>query len=253
MRFASLGSGSRGNATVIVEGNTCVMLDCGFSALEARKRLARLALAPADVTGIVVTHEHADHIGGVARFARRHRIPVWMTPGTLTAWGEPEPPDVRLISAHEPFAVDGLEIHPFPVPHDAREPCQFVFSNGAQRLGVLSDVGTITPFIRSQLDRCDAMLVECNYDPDMLAGGPYPEMLKRRVGGRLGHLSNAQTAELLAGLDTRGLKHVVVGHISEKNNTPDLARLAAAGGLDCAPDWVGVADQSAGIDWRAID
>lgn len=252
MRFASLGSGSRGNATVIVEGNTRVLLDCGFSTAEVKKRLARLGLAPSDLTAIVVTHEHSDHIGGVARLARSHDIPVWMTPGTCAAWKDPDVPGLNLISAHEAFAIDAIEIQPFPVPHDAREPCQYVFSNGGERLGVLSDAGEITPFIRAQLDGCDALLVETNYDPGMLAGGPYPMHLKQRVGGRLGHLSNAQTAAFLATLDTGRLRHLVIGHISEKNNTPELARAAAAGGLDCEPEWIGVADQGSGADWRAV-
>ncbi len=252
MRFASLGSGSRGNATVVVEGNTCILVDCGFSVTTVKKRLARLGLSIHDLTAIVVTHEHSDHLGGVARLARGYDIPVWMSPGTHVAWNDPDVPKLNLINTHEPFAIDGIELHPYPVPHDAREPCQYLLSNGDVRLAVLSDAGHVTPFMRSQLDGCDALLVETNYDPDMLAGGPYPMHLKRRVGGQLGHLSNAQTQALLATLDSHRLRHVVIGHISEKNNTPELAREAAASGLDCEPQWVGVADQRTGFDWRSI-
>lgn len=252
MRFASLGSGSRGNAAVIVEGDTCVLLDCGFSTAVVRRRLGRLGLDPTDLTAIVVTHEHSDHLGGVRRLAERYALPVWMTPGTHAAWHGEDTPPATLFSAHEPFAIGGLQLTPFPVPHDAREPCQFVFSNGSERLGILSDTGVITPFIRHQLSGCDALMVECNYDPEMLAHGPYPQMLKQRVAGRLGHLSNLQSAELLRQLDTSRLQHLVVGHVSEKNNTPALARTHAAAALDCAEQWVAVAAQDQGFDWRDI-
>lgn len=252
MRFASLGSGSRGNAGLIAEGDTRILLDCGFSTTTVRKRLARLGLEPDDISAVVVTHEHSDHLGGVRRLAERYGMPVWMTPGTHAAWQGAEALPVNLFSAHEPFAIGDLQLHPFPVPHDAREPCQFVFSNGARRLGILSDTGVVTPFIRHQLTACDALMVEFNYDPDMLANGPYPPALKQRVAGRLGHLSNLQTAEMLRHLDTARLQHIVIGHVSEKNNTPDLARTAAAQALGCTDDWVTVAGQAEGFAWRDI-
>lgn len=252
MRFASLGSGSRGNAALIVEGDTRLLLDCGFSVAEVRRRLARLDVAPNDLTGIVVTHEHGDHLSGVKRLARRYGLPVWMTPGTHAAWDDAEVPGLNLFSAHESFVIGSLELTPFPVPHDAREPCQFVFSNGDRRLGVLSDTGVITPFIRHQLDACDALMIECNYDPEMLAGGPYPEMLKQRVASRLGHLSNEQAADLLRTLDTSRLQHAIVGHVSEKNNTAALARGHAAVALGCSEEWITVAAQDGGFGWRDI-
>src|SRR5699024_8432596 len=157
-----------------------------------------------------------------------------------------------LISAHKPFAVGDLEVIPYPVPHDAREPCQFVFGNGDRRVGVLSDAGTITPLIRQQLGGCDALLLECNHDREMLAGGPYRESLKRRGGGNLGHLSNTQAAALLAGVDTGSLQHVVVAHLSEKNNTPERACGALAGALGCNAGWIAVATQVQGLDWREV-
>lgn len=252
MRFAYLGSGSRGNAAVIEQGATRILLDCGFSVREASRRLDRLGIHPETLSGILVTHEHSDHLSGVKRMARRHDLPVWLTPGTNAAWGVDDVPGVELISPHQPFAVEELEVTPFPVPHDAREPCQFVFSDGARRVGVLSDTGTITPVIRQHLTGCDALLLECNHDREMLAQGPYPESLKRRVGGSMGHLSNAQAAELLTSLDTDALLHLVVAHLSEKNNTPERARNALAEVLGCSPDWIGVASQDEGLDWREV-
>lgn len=253
LRFASLGSGSRGNATLVEAGGTCVMVDCGFSVSETRRRLARLGKTPDDIAAILVTHEHSDHIAGVAAFARRFDVPVWMTAGTSVMHADTDVPNLDWFSGHAPaFAIGDLHVTPFPVPHDAREPCQFVFGDGAVRLGVLTDTGSVTAHIRQVLDGCNALLLECNHDTGLLADGPYPPMLKRRVGGRLGHLSNDQAAELLAALDTGALRHLVAAHLSDKNNRPQLARAALAAVLGCAPDWIGIADQTQGLDWRQV-
>ena len=139
MRFASLGSGSQGNALVVEAGGTRLLLDCGFGLAATVARLARLGLVPEDLAGIVVTHEHDDHIGGVARLARRHGIPVWLTPGTLAGFEAlfADVTQVSMIHNYETFAIGDLQVQPFPVPHDAREPAQYVFGDGARRLGVL--------------------------------------------------------------------------------------------------------------------
>jgi phosphoribosyl 1,2-cyclic phosphodiesterase len=155
-------------------------------------------------------------------------------------------------NSHEPFAINDLEIQPFPVPHDAREPSQLVFNDGRHRLGLLTDTGHITRHIEAMLDGCDALMLECNYDPDMLEVGPYPDVLKRRVGGEQGHLSNTQAAGLLAGLDHSHLQHIVAAHVSEQNNTSGHARRALAAVLDCTEDWIGVCDQDQGLSWRAL-
>jgi phosphoribosyl 1,2-cyclic phosphodiesterase len=252
LRFASLGSGSRGNATLVEAGDTCIMVDCGFSISETQRRLARLGKSADDIHAILVTHEHSDHIGGVAAFARRFRMPVWMTAGTSVMHNATDLPSLDWFDGHTPFAIGDLHITPFPVPHDAREPCQFTFSDGAVRLGILTDTGNITAHIRQQLTGCQALLLECNHDAAMLADGPYPHSLKQRVGGRLGHLSNHQAAALLAALDTATLSHLVAAHLSDKNNRPELARAALAGVLSCDPDWIGIADQVEGLDWRQV-
>lgn len=252
MRFAFLGSGSRGNAALVEVNGTCVMIDCGFSAREAEGRLARLGKTPADLSAILVTHEHSDHLGGVAPFARRHRIPVWMTVGTRVNSVAGELPALHLFSSHEPFSLDGLAVHPYPVPHDAREPAQFVFDDGARRLGVLTDAGAITAHMEGMLMDCDGLLLECNHDPHLLATGPYPPSLKARVGGRYGHLSNEQAAGILYRVKGRRLQHVVAAHLSEKNNRPDLARNALSNALGCEPEWISVADQDRGLGWREL-
>jgi len=252
LRFASLGSGSRGNAVVVEHGATCLLVDCGFSVRETERRLRRLGLEPERLSALLVTHEHADHVGGVGVLARRYGMPVWMTPGTRAAAQVGELPRFEPLDCHHPFALDDIEIHPFPVPHDAREPCQFVFSDGARRLGVLTDTGESTPHVAAQLVGCDALLLEANHDRQMLHDGPYPPSLKARVGGRLGHLSNDQAAALLGQVDCTRLQHVVAGHLSDKNNRPELARRALGEALGCEPEWVAVADQVRGIGWRDV-
>lgn len=254
MRFASLGSGSRGNALVVEAGATCLLLDCGFGPREIAFKLDRLGLSPEALSGILVTHEHSDHVAGAFKLAARHRLAVWMTHGTLMASsaGRGESPRVELIDGQQPFQVGDLEIHPFPVPHDAREPVQFVFSDGRHRLGVVTDLGSTTPHVERMLTGCDALVLECNHDAGMLQRGGYPPHLKRRIAGRFGHLDNAAAAALLAGLDTSRLQHLIAAHLSQQNNLPALARSAMAEVLGCAEQWVGVADQDTGFSWRAL-
>jgi phosphoribosyl 1,2-cyclic phosphodiesterase len=254
MRFASLGSGSRGNALVVEAGVTRVLLDCGFGPRELTRRLARVDLSVDSFAAIIVTHEHGDHGSGVASNAQRNGLDVFLTHGTFAALRRDggkllEP---HLIDSHLPFAIGDLIVQPFPVPHDAREPVQYIFSDGTYRLGVLTDVGCATPHIVEQLTGCDALVLECNHDPDMLAAGNYPEHLKRRISGRDGHLDNAAAAALLAQLDNSHLRHIVAAHLSQQNNRAELAQQALAGALGCSLDWIGVASQEEGFGWREL-
>ncbi len=255
MRFASLGSGSRGNSLVVEAQGTRLLLDCGFGLADTVNRLGRLGLVPADISGIVVTHEHEDHIGGVPRLARRYGIPVWLTPGTLSGFETlfAEVAEVRLIHNYEAFTVRDLHVQPFPVPHDAREPAQYVFGDGARRLGVLTDVGCSTAHIEAVLSGCDALVLECNHDAGMLRASSYPQRLRERIAGRFGHLDNDAAAGLLSRLDNDKLKHLVAAHLSKENNRPELARAALAAVMNCAPEWIAVADQDEGLAWRQID
>jgi phosphoribosyl 1,2-cyclic phosphodiesterase len=255
VRFASIGSGSEGNGLVVEAGATRVLIDCGFGVRDTAARLARAAVAPETLNAIIVTHEHSDHVGGVAAFAARHRIPVWLTFGTLSAASGRLNGMERVLGfdSHDVFVIGDLEIRPFPVPHDAREPVQFVLSDGEFRLGVLTDLGTSTPYVEASLSGCDALVLECNHDIDLLAGSDYPASLKQRIAGRLGHLDNQGAAALLGAIDTSKLQHIVAAHLSRQNNTPDLARAALSGALGCTPDWIGIADQAQGFDWRALE
>lgn len=257
MRFASLGSGSAGNALVVEVRNTRLMLDCGFSIKETVTRLARLNLAPNDISGIVVTHEHDDHAGGVFKFAAKYQIPVWLTYGTLKMVSRymPNKHDLTLnvVDSHCAFTIADIEVQPYPVPHDAREPIQCIFSDGAHKFGVLTDVGRSTLHIEQRLSGCDALLLECNHDAGMLQTGPYSWSLKKRVGGDLGHLENTDSANILSKLDNSKLQHILAAHLSAKNNTPQLARAALGKVLNCEHDWIGIADQALGSDWRSVN
>jgi phosphoribosyl 1,2-cyclic phosphodiesterase len=254
MRFALLGSGSEGNALLVQSGATCLLLDCGFTLSDTHARLARLGLTVDCINGIVVTHEHGDHISGVARLANKFSIPVWLTHGTLRSKAN-ELAGLRNlteISPHHSFSIGDLLIQPYAVPHDAAEPVQYVFSDGARRLGVLTDTGCSTPHIEMMLSGSDALVLECNHDTDLLANSDYPYHLKQRVGGRMGHLSNTDAAALLARLQTDSLQHIVAAHLSRNNNLPELAVRALSQVLNCSDDWIVVASQSEGTDWRAI-
>lgn len=252
MRFASLGSGSKGNALLVEAGSTRVLVDCGFGAREMAARLARLGVAPESVSAVLITHEHADHVGGAAVCAGRFGWSVHASHGTAATARQLADLPVKRFDSHSGFSLGDLEIHPFPVPHDAREPTQFVFSDGARRLGVLTDAGTVTPHMLAMLADCAALVLECNHDAAMLAGGRYPPQLKRRIGGEFGHLENRTAASLLRSIGKQRLQHVIAAHLSEENNTSELARAALAEALGCAPDWIGVADQAEGFGWREL-
>jgi phosphoribosyl 1,2-cyclic phosphodiesterase len=254
MRFASLGSGSEGNGLLVVVGHTRVLLDCGFGLQDTVARLARLGVTPEQLSGIVVTHEHGDHISGVARLARKYNLPVWLTHGTLHSQLKAFSgiAEIREIDHQSAFVIGDIEITPYPVPHDAAEPVQFVFSDGARRLGVLTDTGCSTAHIEQTLSGCHALVLECNHDVDMLMNGDYPYSLKQRVGGRFGHLNNQESAAILASLDLSRLQHLIAAHLSRKNNTPELAARALSAAAMCEENWVGVASQEQGFAWREI-
>ncbi|KML54051.1 MULTISPECIES: MBL fold metallo-hydrolase [Burkholderia] len=257
MRFASLGSGSEGNALVVEASSgtttTRVLLDCGFSAKEVERRLGRLNLGIDDLDAILITHEHSDHVGSALTLARRASLPLYMSWGTARAVGADEADvDLHVLWGDETAAIRDLAVMPYTVPHDAREPLQFVFMDGCRRLGVLTDVGMATPHITAVLSGCDALVLESNHDTAMLAASRYPQSLKARIGGNHGHLSNDAAADILASLERSRLKHLVAAHLSQQNNLPELARQAFAGVLGTSGEDVIVATQDAGFDWLTL-
>jgi phosphoribosyl 1,2-cyclic phosphodiesterase len=256
LRFASLASGSGGNCLVAEAAGTVVLIDCGLALTETERRLARLGLQPAQVSAILVTHEHGDHACGAFDFAAAHRITVYLTHGTAAALkAEGKALDgVRmvLVNGRQSLLVDGFQVVPFTVPHDAREPVQYVLSDGAAKLGVLTDVGISTAHVEKMLSGLDALVLECNYDRDLLWNGAYPRWLKERIAGPFGHLDNRESERLLAAIDRSRLKHVIGAHLSQQNNRPELARAALARAMGCEENGISLATQDDGFGWRGI-
>ena len=257
IRFRSIGSGSGGNATVVEASSgittTRLLVDAGFSLKELDLRLARAGLAASDLDAVFVTHEHGDHIGCALALAERERLPLWMSRGTWRATGGfGAPATLRFARDAEPIAIGDIEVHPFTVAHDAAEPLQLRCGDGGLRLVVLTDLGSITAHMIDNVAGCDAIVLECNHDAAMLASSRYPPSLKARIGGRLGHLSNATAAEILARCASARLQHVVAAHLSRENNRPELARAALAGCFGGAGEAIVIADPLAGFDWLQL-
>ena len=255
LRFKSLGSGSTGNATLVEATGLRprrLLVDCGLGIRQLSVRLAQAGLADGDIDAIFITHEHSDHIGCARQFARRHRVPVWMSRGTQEGIGLPDF-DGLLNTARDGEAIDlgELQLMPFTVPHDAREPLQLTCTDGASKLGLLTDLGHATTHLLAHLAHCDALLLECNHDSELLAQSVYPPFLKRRVGGMYGHLSNAAAGEIARSVAHGGLKQLVAAHLSQQNNRPELARLAMLEALGSATE-IMVADAGAGTHWLDV-
>jgi len=258
MRFCSLGSGSGGNSTLIEASqgitSTRVLVDAGFSVRELVKRLARAGCAPEDVDAVFITHEHGDHIGCALAFATRYRAPLIMSRGTWRAVGNEDFDQtlLRFARGGQPMPLGDMALRPFAVPHDANEPLQLTLSEGALSLGIVTDLGCAPAEVAVALAGCQALLLECNHDEDLLRTGPYHPSLKKRILGSHGHLSNTAAGDLLARCLHSGLNLVAAAHLSEHNNTPDLARTALCQVLGSAGSDIRVAHPTLGLDWMAV-
>ena len=257
IRFKSLGSGSSGNATVIQarsDGHIAhLLVDCGLGIRELDKRLGAAGMLAEQVDAIFITHEHGDHIGCARQLALRERIPVWMSEGTYTALGQPDFAGLlRLACDGEDFDIGGLQVRPFTVPHDAREPLQLTCSDGDVRLGLVTDLGHVSAHVLDELAACATLLLECNHDEALLRESRYPAFLKRRVGGAYGHLANGAAAALAQSIAAHGrLRQVLAAHLSEQNNKPELARAALLAALGTSAE-IHVADAASGSGWLTV-
>lgn len=252
MRFAALGSGSKGNGLLVESGTSCVLVDCGFSVRETVKRLALLGRDPAALSGILVTHEHSDHSKGVRALAAKFQLDVYASFGTASHKSMAGLESWKPVVPGEVFAIGELSIEPVTVPHDAREPCQFIFEADNCKFGLLTDLGHISVRVKQRYGDCHGLFIEANHDESMLAEGPYPLALKRRVGGNWGHLSNRQTLELLRGVCPQTLQQLVLGHISEKNNCGGLVADVVAQ-VDLPDVSITYAQQDAVLDWIELN
>ena len=216
-----LASGSKGNAIYISDGFTGILVDAGFSAIEIKRRLKSRGLNPKEISAILVTHEHSDHIQAVSVLSRQLRLPVYVnhkiknTTPLANAVHE-----IRTFRSGSPFQINNLMVHPFAVSHDAAEPVGFTIGQNGRRIGLATDLGTVTPQVMENLQNCHLLIIEANHDPDMLLSGPYPWPLKQRIRSSSGHLSNQQAKNLIRELQHRHLQHVILAHLSEINNAP---------------------------------
>ncbi len=225
MQFSVLGSGSKGNATYVSSGNTAILIDGGFSGIEIQRRLATIGVDFAAIDAILVTHEHSDHIRGVPILSRRGSIPVYANPATYGAAGSKlnKLHQYREFETGKAFYFQELAIHPFSVSHDTSDPVGFVVTDGRHSIGYCTDTGKVTRLMQHRLAGCDGLILESNHDPQLLKNGPYPPYLKQRVQSKSGHLANHEAAAFLKDLLHDALRHVVLAHISETNNQPQLA------------------------------
>jgi phosphoribosyl 1,2-cyclic phosphodiesterase len=235
MRCTMLASGSKGNCVVLEGDSNTVLIDAGLSAKEILVRMERAGLDAGRIDAMLVTHEHGDHTRGVDVLARKLDIPVHATEGTLADFLNHRRTSTKPLVHHtcrdaEPFFIGDLKIEPFATSHDAAEPCGFIITEGSLRFGYCTDTGIITPHVHSLLRQCDGIVLESNHCPEMLANGPYPESLKRRIRSKRGHLSNPDAAACLRDFG-RDVPLVILAHLSEMNNTPDKAIGSAREGL----------------------
>lgn len=220
-----LASGSRGNATFVSSGSTSILIDAGLSGIEIERRLKSKGLSPKDLDAILVSHEHTDHIQGVGVLSRRFNLPVYINSKTQGAAfpqiGKVH--DVKNFACGSTFLINDLAIHPFSISHDAEDPVGFTLNQNGTTIGIATDLGIVTAMVKEHLKGCDLLILEANHDEDMLINGPYPWSVKQRVKSRTGHLSNAASKQLLNEIQHDRLKHVILAHLSETNNTPQKA------------------------------
>jgi len=231
-----LASGSRGNTALVCSSTTRILVDAGISCRETFKRMKALGDDPHSISAILITHEHSDHICGLATLAKKLRVPVYLTGATYQAWARAmrdetgDPPELHkleLFPVGRLFQIGDIVVLPFTIPHDAADPVGFTFRAEGVKIGFATDLGYVPPSVRDHLRGCDVLLMESNHDVEMLRVGPYPWSVKQRVMSRVGHLSNDALADFFANGYDGSAEYVVLAHLSEHNNHPDLARRAA--------------------------
>lgn len=236
VRVTVLASGSRGNCAVLSSSEGSILVDAGISCRETFKRMKAIGEDPSRIKAIVISHEHADHVDGLRVLAKRLKVPVYITEDTYDSWRrftrDPEGKPAKLeqreyFQAGRSFSVAGITVNPFTIPHDAADPCGFTFKAHGVKIGMVTDLGYLPYSVKHHLRGCDGLLIESNHDLEMLRSGPYPWMVKQRVMSRVGHLSNSALAEFLCSDYDGCAAFLVLLHLSEHNNYPELAHQTA--------------------------
>jgi len=229
-----------------------LLVDCGFTMKETISRMYPLGVTPSDLDAVLLTHEHGDHVKGVGPLSRKFGLEVWATHGTYSRARDNRFASVRIFHAHEPFRIGAIDVDPFPTPHDAAESCQFVFQSADVRFANVTDLGACTPHVRAKLEGVHGLVVECNYDIEMLANGPYPPSVQARIRSDYGHLGNEQAGKLIKQLDHPALQCILLGHLSERNNADAVALNTIHQHLDSRHDRVSVLAQHCASPWFTI-
>jgi phosphoribosyl 1,2-cyclic phosphodiesterase len=229
MKFSVLGSGSRGNCVYIEEGKTRILIDNGFSGKEIEKRLKAIGRSLENISAICITHEHNDHIAGVGVLSRRCKIPIFSNPGTFKGAEKKVGKLHRLVEFEtgDEIGINDIQVRSFRVSHDTEDPVGYVVSNGSEYLGYCTDTGKVSKLMELRLAGCHGLILEFNHNLEMLKNGPYPLVLQQRVRSSQGHLANEDAADFLKKLMHRNLQVAVLAHLSETNNSPELAFAAA--------------------------
>lgn len=245
--YYSIASSSSGNCSLYISQNTCILIDLGVSVRRLNTALKALGLAIPDIHAVLLTHEHGDHVKGLATFVKHYNIPIYATHGTAKALIAQNPAAEKLLHpfwAGDGFSIGTIGVQPFPTPHDAADSTGYVLQSASHTFGFATDLGFVPSTIRKILHGCDTVVLESNHDPDMLRYGPYPWPLKQRISGRQGHLSNPDCAAFAAELAQNGTSTIILAHLSESNNTPVKALRAACAALDGLPCEVFVAPKT---------
>ena len=256
MQFCSIGSGSLGNSFVVQDNDTLLLVDCGFGLAETEKRLANLNINAEDITAILLTHEHEDHIRGAFSLANKHTIPVYLTHGTFKMCAKKIKNsfdiEYRFIDSLATFNIKAIVVTPIVVPHDAREPVQFKFETDATSFAIITDLGYGSKNLIGSLSNVQSLVIEANHDQEMLNQSEYPESLKIRIGGRYGHLSNHEAAKILKEINAEGFKFIGAAHLSDKNNHPDIVKKILGDAIGKESSFVKIISQDHGIDWVTV-
>ena len=231
-----LASGSRGNTAIVESSSARILVDAGISCRETFKRMKSLGRDPHSISAVLITHEHSDHVYGLATLAKKLNVPVFMTGATHQAWARslrndsgqmPEIAKLEIFCAGRSFQIGDITVTPFTIPHDAADPVGFTFRVEGTKIAIATDLGYIPASVRDHLRGCDVLVMESNHDIEMLRAGSYPWSVKQRVMSRVGHLSNDSLAEFFAQDYDGGASYILLAHLSEQNNHPEIARQAA--------------------------